>query len=160
MHRYPTLVRSIDPWTTTPSTLIHSSLTPLRTDPCLPRTYPLVDPTDSSYACNSYSFDWETESVFNGNAVPSRHSMTHVGRSFLSKIFATVLLIVNWLLTAGCVHITSVSVVAHRELGEGMLFLCINITLTIPVSRQLCVGSPPFDMSLRGCIVCLYCVLP
>ena len=101
-----------------------------------------ADPTDNFYADNQV--DWDTESTFNGQRVPSKHFQMRVKGSFLSRIFTIVLLIVNWLLTAGCLRIILVSVVGHEELGESTLLLPITIILTVPALRQLYVGSPPF----------------
>lgn len=101
-----------------------------------------ADPTDNFYAYNQ--FDWDTEINFNGTPVPSRHLTMRIKRSFLSKIFTIILLIVNWFLTIGCLRITLVSLVGNQELGEGVLLLPITVILTIPALRQLYVGSPPF----------------
>jgi len=106
-----------------------------------------ADPTDNFYADNQV--DWDTESTFNGERVPSRHFQVRVKRSFLAKIFTIVLLIVNWLLTAGCLRITLLSVVGHEELGEGTLLLPITVILTIPALRGLYIGSPPFGEYLK-----------
>lgn len=103
-----------------------------------------ADPTDNFYA--DEQVDWDTESTFNGGRVPSRHLVMRVKRSSLSKIFTTMLLIVNWFLTAGCLRITLLSVVGHKEMGEGVLLLPITVILTIPALRQLYVGSPPFGV--------------
>lgn len=105
-----------------------------------------ADPTDNFFAYNQY--DWDTESTFNGARVASKHLMMRIKRNFLSKIFTIILLIVNWLLTAGCLRITLVSLVGHEELGEGVLLLPITVILTIPALRQLYVGSPPFGILL------------
>lgn len=105
-----------------------------------------ADPTDNFYA--DRQVDWDTESTFNGGRVPSRHFTMRVKRSFLSKIFTIILLIVNWFLTAGCLRITLLSVVGHKEMGDGVLLLPITVILTIPALRQLYVGSPPFGMYL------------
>ena len=106
-----------------------------------------ADPTDNFYADNQ--IDWDTENTFNGQRVPSKHFQMRIKRSFLSKIFTIVLLIVNWLLTAGCLRITLLSVVGHEELGEGTLLLPITVILTIPALRALYVGSPPFGEHLE-----------
>jgi hypothetical protein len=116
-----------------------------------------ADPTDNFYGYDQ--FDWDTESSFNGTRVSSRHLSMRVKRSFLSKIFTMILFMVNWLLTAGSVHITLVSAVRHEELGEGVLLLPITVILTIPALRQLYVDSPPFGVYPRGCITCSECVL-
>ncbi|KAF9645487.1 hypothetical protein BDM02DRAFT_3189684 [Thelephora ganbajun] len=103
-----------------------------------------ADPTDNFYAGDQV--DWETENTFNGGRVSSKHFRMRVKRSFLSKIFTTILLIVNWFLTAGCLRITLLSVVGHKKIGEGVLLLPITVILTIPALRQLYVGSPPFGI--------------
>ena len=112
-----------------------------------------ADPTDNFYADNQ--FDWETESTFNDERVISRHFVMRVKRSFLSKIFTIVLLIVNWFLTAGCLRITLLSVVGHEDISEGLLLLPITVILTIPTLRQLYVGSPPFGAYPRKSTRCL-----
>jgi len=111
-----------------------------------------ADPTDNFYA--DRQVDWDTERTFNGGRVPSRHMTMRVKRSFLSKIFTIILLLVNWFLTAGCLRITLLSVVGHKDMGEGVLLLPITVILTIPALRQLYVGSPPFGVYLRIHIVC------
>ena len=64
-----------------------------------------------------------------------------------------MLLLVNWFLTAGCLRITLLSVVGHKDMGEGVLLLPITVILTIPALRQLYAGSPPFGVYLRKYIV-------
>jgi len=103
-----------------------------------------ADPTDNFYAYGQV--DWDTESTFNGGRVLSRHLQMRIKRSFLSKIFTIMLLLVNWLLTAGCLRITLLSVIGHKDMGEGVLLLPITVILTIPALRQLYVGSPPFGI--------------
>lgn len=108
-----------------------------------------ADPTNNFYAYDQV--DWDTDITFNGTRVPSRHFTMRVKRSALSRTFTMILLVVNWLLTIGCLHITLESVVGHQELGEGVLLLPITIILTIPALRQLYVESPPFgEYGLTG----------
>lgn len=126
-------------------------------DPTTNQSLPILklsaaDPTDNFYADNQV--DWETESTFNSARVPSRHLQMRIKRSFLSKIFTTVLLLVNWFLTIGCLRITLLSVVGHKEMAEGVLLLPITVILTIPALRELYVGSPPFG----ACFVNTSCV--
>ena len=111
-----------------------------------------ADPTDNFYADNQA--DWETEITFNDERVPSRHLQMRIKRSFLSKIFTIVLLLVNWFLTVGCLRITLLSVVGHKEMGESVLLLPITVILTIPALRELYVGSPPFGVYFRKSIAC------
>ena len=111
-----------------------------------------ADPTDNFYAYNQ--LDWDTENTFNRARVPSRHLKMHLKRNFLSKIFTLILLVVNWLLTVGCLRITLVSVVGHEELSEGVLLLPITVILTIPALRELYVGAPPFGAS-PGNVTCV-----
>ena len=106
-----------------------------------------ADPTDNFFADDQ--IDWDTESTFNGQRVPSKHLQIRIKRSSLSKIFTIILLLVNWFLTAGCLRITLLSVVGHEELGEGTLLLPITVILTIPALRALYVGSPPFGEHLE-----------
>jgi hypothetical protein len=126
-------------------------------DPTTNQSLPILklsaaDPTDNFYAYNQV--DWETEIMFNGAPAPSRHLALRVRRSFLSKIFTLILLIVNWLLTIGCLRITLVSVVEHEELSEGVLLLPITVILTVPALRDLYVGSLPFGVYLVRYRVC------
>ena len=121
-------------------------------DPTTNESLPILkfsaaDPTDNFYADNL--IEWDTESAFNDVRVPSKHFQMRVKRSFLAKTFTIILLIVNWLLTVGCLRITLLSVVGHQELGEGTLLLPITVILTIPALRQLYVGSLPFGEYLR-----------
>jgi len=129
-------------------------------DPTTNQSLPILklsaaDPTDNFYADNQV--DWETESTFNGGRVLSRHFKMRIKRSFMSKIFTITLLIVNWFLTAGCLRITLLSVVGHKEMGEGVLLLPITVILTIPALRQLYVGSPPFGAYFGKYIACSQC---
>ena len=111
-----------------------------------------ADPTDNFYADDQT--DWDTESTFNGVRVLSRHLEMRIKRSSLSKIFTIFLLLINWFLTAGCLRITLLSVVGHREMGEGVLLLPITVILTIPALRALYVGSPPFGTYLGKHLMC------
>jgi len=118
-------------------------------DPATNQSLPILklsaaDPTDNFYA--KYQVDWDTESTFNDRRVPSKHFQVRISRSFLSKIFTTMLLLVNWFLTLGCLRITLLSVVGHKDMGEGVLLLPITVILTIPALRELYVGSPPFGV--------------
>ena len=72
----------------------------------------------------------------------SKHLRVRIKRSFLVKIFTIIVLVVYWLLTTGCLHITLLSVVGHKELGDGVLLLPITVILTIPALKTLYVGSP------------------
>jgi hypothetical protein len=110
-----------------------------------------ADPTDGFYADGQV--DWDTEVTFNGGRVLSRHLQMRIKRTFLSKIFTILLLLVNWFLTIGCLRITLLSVVGHKEMGEGVLLLPITVILTIPALRQLYVGSPPFGVYFGKYIV-------
>jgi len=103
-----------------------------------------ADPTDNFYADDQV--EWDTESTFDGGRVHSKHLRVRIKRSFLSKIFTTVLLVVKWFLTLGCLRITLLSVVGHKDMGEGVLLLPITVIITIPALRQLYVGSPPFGV--------------
>ena len=121
-------------------------------DPTTNQSLPILklsaaDPTDNFYADDQ--FDWDTESSFDSGRVPSRHLQMRVRRSSLSRIFTIMLLLVNWFLTAGCLRITLLSVVGHKEMGEGVLLLPITVILTIPALRDLYVGSPPFGLCFR-----------
>ena len=76
-----------------------------------------TDPTDNFYA--DRQIDWDTESTFNGGRVFPKHPQVRLKGSILSEIFTIMLLLINWFLTVGCLHITLLSVRLVCTPGNG-----------------------------------------
>ena len=76
--------------------------------------------------------------ILNGNIV---HSLR--GRAITYSMFS-----INWVLTLCSIIITSVIFNRQREVKEGVALLPVTVILTIPVTRNLYSGSPPYGIYL------------
>ncbi|TFK67770.1 hypothetical protein BDN72DRAFT_960751 [Pluteus cervinus] len=87
---------------------------------------------------------------FNGTTFDSANVVTvRLSRNPTAKIYAIMLLVVNWALTASVVMITIIGVVStETELGEGVLILPVTVILTVPALRALFIGNPPIGIML------------
>ena len=71
-----------------------------------------------------------------------------VHRSILAQAFTMYMLLVNWALTIGSLYITLVMLVRRERMSDAVLALPITVVLTIPATRSLFIGSPPFGILL------------
>lgn len=59
------------------------------------------------------------------------------------KAFVLTLFSINWALTAAVVYVT-LTALWRREVSESVILLPVSVILTIPGTRALWVGAPPF----------------
>lgn len=79
--------------------------------------------------------------------VGSNTTFVTIKHSVRARVLTLSMFTINWLLTL-CSVVITLTVVTKEELKDGVAILPVTIILSIPVIRNLFVGSPPFGIFL------------
>lgn len=93
-----------------------------------------------------YWNETETQSILNNTPMNSRTLRAHLERTLGSQIYAMLLFLMTWLLTAGVLYVTIIALPASSkfQIGDGVALLPMTMVLTLPNLRQLFPDAPAF----------------